>query len=215
MKTDRNIPPLMLALLFFPGLALAQAPQTSTGAGALTPLPLTPRQIEGPYYPTQKLADHDNDLTRVGNGGPAQGQVLVVTGRLVDERNTPISSARIEIWQTDHRGIYMHPNDSGAANRDRNFQFYGEAVTDTAGRFGFRTIRPGLYGVRPRHMHVKIVPSQGPGLTTQLYFKGDERLSSDAIVRRLGTRISALLLDPQTRGNNELHAQISFVLRQN
>jgi protocatechuate 3,4-dioxygenase beta subunit len=62
---------------------------------------------------------------------------------------------------------------------------------------------------------VKIVPKQGPGLTTQLYFKGDERLSSDGILRRLGASIAALLLDPERRSPNELHAQISFVLRRN
>lgn len=215
MKTDRKTRALTLALLLLPGFALAQAPQNSTGAGVSTPLPLTPRQVEGPYCPAQKLADRDNDLTRVGNGRSAQGHELSLSGRLVDEQNTPIPSARIEIWQTDHRGIYMHPNDSGTADRDRNFQFYGEATTDEAGLFSFRTILPGVYGSRPRHLHVKIVPKEGPGLTTQLYFKGDERLSSDGIVRRLGASIAALLLDPERRSPNELHAQISFVLRRN
>lgn len=213
MKLDRNTRALALAFLLIPGLALAQVPQSSTSAGVSTPLPLTPRQPEGPYYPTQKLGDRDNDLTRVGDGTAAQGQVLVLSGRLVDERNAPIPSARIEIWQTDHRGIYMHPNDPGTAERDRDFQFYGEASTDLAGRFSFRTVLPGLYGARPRHLHVKIVPQQGAELTTQLYFSGDERLSSDRIVRRLGADIAALLLDPELRSPNELHAQISFVLR--
>lgn len=213
MRTDWRTRALAFAFLLLPGLALAQAPQNSAGAGASTPLPLTPRQAEGPYYPTQKLADRDNDLTRVGTGGPAQGQALLLSGRLVDERNAPISAARIEIWQTDHRGIYMHPNDPGTGNRDRDFQFYGEAYTDEAGQFSFRTILPGVYGSRPRHLHVKIVPQQGPGLTTQLYFMGDERLSGDGIVRRLGSNIAALLLTPEPRGPNELHAQISFVLR--
>lgn len=215
MKTERTVRALALVSLLLPGLALAQVPQNATGAGVSPPLPLTPRQVEGPCYPTQKLADRDNDLTRVGNGAPAQGQVLVLSGRLVDERNAPIPAARIEIWQTDHRGIYMHPNDPGTANRDRNFQFYGEANTDEDGRFSFRTILPGVYGSRPRHLHVKIVPQRGAGLTTQLYFRGDERLSSDGIVRRLGANIAALLLDPEQRSPNELHAQISFVVRGN
>ncbi len=68
-------------------------------------------------------------------------------------------------------------------------------------------------GPRPRHLHVKIVPQQGPSLTTQLYFKGDERLPSDRIVRRLGAGIEALLLAPERQDPNELHAEISFVLR--
>jgi protocatechuate 3,4-dioxygenase beta subunit len=215
MKIDRKTQALAFAFLLLPGLALAQAPPNPIGDGVPTLLTLTPRQVEGPYYPTQKLGDRDNDLTRVGNGGHAQGQVLVLSGRLVDERNTPIPAARIEIWQTDHRGIYMHPNDPGTADRDRNFQFYGEANTDAAGQFSFRTILPGIYGSRPRHLHVKIVPQQGPELTTQLYFRGDERLSGDGIVRRLGPSLAALLLNPEQRSTNELHAQIAFVLRRN
>lgn len=203
---------LAFAVALVPGLAWAQAPQNSTATGISTPLPLTPRQVEGPYYPTQKLADRDNDLTRIGNGEPAQGEVLLLAGRLVDERQKPIPAARIEIWQTDHRGVYMHPNDPGTADRDRRFQFYGEATTDDAGRFSFRTILPGIYGSRPRHLHVKIVPQKGPGLTTQLYFRGDERLASDGIVRRLGANLAALLLDPERRSPHELQAQISFVL---
>jgi protocatechuate 3,4-dioxygenase beta subunit len=205
MKASLTPRALALSILLLPGPTLAQAAS----------LPPTPPQVEGPYYPTQKLADRDNDLTRVGNGPQAQGEVLSLSGRLVDTANTPIPAARIEIWQTDHRGIYMHPNDPGTANRDRTFQSYGEAITDEAGRFNFRTILPGLYGPRPRHLHVKIVPRQGPGLTTQLYFKGDERLSRDPLARRLGTDIALLLLDAQPRSESELQAQINFVLRRN
>ncbi len=202
---------LAIALALATLAASAQAQGNAAAQGAQT-LPLTPRQVEGPYYPTQKLTDRDNDLTRVGAGAAAQGQALSLSGRLVDERNTPIPSARIEIWQTDHRGIYMHPNDAGTAGRDRNFQFYGEANTDEAGRFSFRTILPGIYGTRPRHIHVKIVPAKGPGLTTQLYFRGDERLSTDGIVRRLGADIAALLLVPVQRSPNEQAAEVTFVL---
>jgi protocatechuate 3,4-dioxygenase beta subunit len=61
---------------------------------------------------------------------------------------------------------------------------------------------------------VKIIPQQGPELTTQLYFKGDERLSGDRIVRRLGDSIEALLLNSEQRSANELQAQIVFVVRQ-
>lgn len=213
MRSELKSRALALALLFLPGAAVAQMLRNSSVADGSATLKLTPRQPEGPYYPTRKLSDRDNDLTRVGNGDVAQGQILRLSGRLVDERNAPIPSARIEIWQTDHRGIYMHPNDSGTADRDRDFQSYGEAITDEAGRFEFRTILPGVYGSRPRHLHVKIVPQQGSGLTTQLYFKDDPRLSSDGIVRRLGADIEALLLDPIRRTPDELHAQTTFVLR--
>lgn len=204
----------ILSLAISPFQALAEVRNTSPIIAGAAPLALTPRQTEGPYYPTQKPSDRDNDLTRVGNGAPAQGEVLSLSGRLVDQLNRPVSSARIEIWQTDHRGVYLHPSDSGSKNRDPSFQSYGEATTDEAGAFRFRTIAPGVYGSRPRHIHVKIVPVRGASLTTQVYFKGDERLASDGLVRRLGNDIAALLLETQRLGQNEQSAEITFVVRQ-
>ncbi len=73
MATTQITWAVALAFLVLPGLASARAPQSNTGAGASTSLALTPRQPEGPNYPTQKLADRDNDLTRLGNAVPAQG----------------------------------------------------------------------------------------------------------------------------------------------
>lgn len=212
MTTRLRLSVIAIALTMAQFGAFAQTSNNAQGAQALT---LTPRQTEGPYYPPQKPADRDNDLTRVGDGAPALGQVLILSGRLVDERNNPISQARIEIWQTDHSGIYMHPDFSGTSKRDRNFQFYGEANTDVTGRFTFRTVMPGVYGGRPRHLHVKIAPTKGSSLTTQLYFKGDDRLSGDRIVRGLGASLSTVLLDPEQRSPKELHASVTFVVRAN
>lgn len=59
------------------------------------------------------------------------------------------------------------------------------------------------------------MPPRGPALTTQIYFKGDERLSSDGIVRRLGAEIAALLLVPVQSSPNEQSAEITFVVRRN
>jgi protocatechuate 3,4-dioxygenase beta subunit len=167
--------------------------------------------MEGPYYPVRKPADRDNDLTRLGGGTTAQGDVLVLNGRVVNQKNAPVHAARVELWQTDSRGVYMHPDDPGTQKRDLAFQFYGEATTDAGGAFVFRTVMPGLYGERPRHMHMKIIQRNGATLTTQIYFKGDDRLAGDFLTRRLGARLAALLIDPQPHGN-ELRADMTFVV---
>lgn len=70
---------LAIALALAPLAASAQTQSNAAVQGSQT-LPLTPRQVEGPCYPTQKLADRDNDLTRVGPGAPAQGQALALSG---------------------------------------------------------------------------------------------------------------------------------------
>lgn len=209
-----NITASVLSLLLAgsPSIASAQTSPVPRPADGGRLLATTPSQMEGPYYPVDKLADRDNDLTRVGEGGRARGTPLVLSGRLVDQRNVPVNAARIEIWQADDRGAYMHPNDSKTQQRDKAFQFYGEATTDGDGQFSFRTIMPGLYGDRPRHIHLKVVPKTGASLTTQLYFAGDERLARDFLTRRLGDRLSALLVDAKPKGNGDLAGTVVLVI---
>ena len=137
-------------------------------------LAFTPAQQEGPYYPVEKPADHDNDLVQLA-GAPtlAEGQILQFGGTIYDAQGYPLEGAVVEIWQTDAQGIYQHPGDAGTENRDRNFQFYGEAQTGPDGRYEFRTILPGLYEPRPRHIHVKVKLDGQEILTTQFYFAGE------------------------------------------
>lgn len=177
-----------------------------------TDLPLTPAQAEGPYYPVSKLADTDADLTRIGAGPPATGEVLVLDGKVVDPTGKPFQGARVEIWQTDHQGIYMHPGDERTRKRDMAFQFYGEALTDAAGVFRFRTIMPAQYPGRPRHIHMKVTPSGGKTLTTQVYFKGDKGLDNDSIVRRLGKALEHVTLTPVKAANGEETADVMIIL---
>lgn len=140
----------------------------------------TPAQGEGPYYIIGKPDDYDNDLTTVpGSVGVPAGQLLEFSGRLYDAAGTPVEGAVIEIWQTDANGIYDHPGDPDTARRDVNFQFYGEAVTAVDGRYNFRTILPGEYEPRPRHIHVKVKLNGQELLTTQFYFEGDPALAGE------------------------------------
>jgi protocatechuate 3,4-dioxygenase beta subunit len=212
MTTRLNTKALAMAVLLVPVFALAQTSQNPSGNGGTGLLPLTLRQVEEPYYPAEKPADRDSDLTRVGSGSPASGTVLVLSGRVINQRSRPVPAASVELWQADGKGIYMHPNDSRTNQRDRSFQFFGQATTDDGGNFQFRTIMPGYYGDRPRHFHVKVIQRGGQSLTTQLYFKGDARLAQDFLTRRLGERLSALLLETRSGANNELSAESTLIV---
>jgi protocatechuate 3,4-dioxygenase beta subunit len=181
---------------------------TTLGAHGLE---LTPRQAEGPYYPVRKPAETDADLTRVGSGPQAAGDVLVLNGAVVDGEGKPVSGARVEIWQTDAKGVYMHPDDPNSKRRDQAFQSYGETVTDAAGAFSFRTIMPSVYGGRARHIHAKITPPGAQTLTTQFYFKGDEQLRRDFLAARAGRDLDRLLLDPKPAAGI-LEAKITIVV---
>ena len=193
-------------------VAVIAAMSLPAAHGWAAELPLTPAQTEGPYYPVSKPVDTDADLTRVGTGPPATGEVLVLDGKVLDPAGKPFQSVRVEIWQTDHQGIYMHPGDERTGKRDMAFQFYGEARTDAAGIFRFRTIMPAVYPGRPRHIHMKVTPPGGKTLTTQLYFKGDKGLDNDSIVRRLGKALERVTLTPDKGADSERIADVVIVL---
>lgn len=174
---------------------------------------LTPAQTEGPYYPRQLPADRDADLTRVGSQPVAKGELLRLAVRVVDPQGVPIEGARVEIWQVDHQGIYLHPGDPGFRRRDPNFQGYGEARSDAAGRSAFTTILPPPYEGRPKHIHAKITPAGGPTLTTQFYFAGDPLLGRDGITRRLGKALDLVTLQPKPLPSGQgQQAQIDIVV---
>jgi len=87
--------------------------------------------------------DDDNDLTHVkGREERALGQITDLTGRIVDRDGGPLDNLRIEIWQCDANSRYRHPRDPGDRPIDAGFQGLGHTLTDSQGRYRFRTIRP-------------------------------------------------------------------------
>jgi protocatechuate 3,4-dioxygenase beta subunit len=137
---------------------------------ALTP---TPRSTEGPFYPTEIPADHDNDLVRVEPAvRDAGGEILHLRGRVTDPSERPVAGAVVEIWQCDANGIYNHPRQGGLSRRDAAFQGFGRAATDSDGRFTFRTILPVPYTGRTPHIHAKVFRGGAEVLTTQFYRAG-------------------------------------------
>ncbi len=146
----------------------------------------TPAQSAGPFYPLELPLDDDNDLTRVsGRGGVAAGRLTELTGRVLDLNGRPVADARIEIWQCDANGRYLHPGDRGRAARDENFQGHGHTNTDASGRYRFRTIRPVPYPGRTPHIHIAVMAPQSPTLVTQLYVRDEPRNADDFLFNRV------------------------------
>ncbi|MCB1683459.1 MAG: hypothetical protein KDI31_03200, partial [Pseudomonadales bacterium] len=144
------------------GFGLSVSSGARVFAGTRSP---TPAQIEGPFYPVDKQADTDLDLTTVGDrSATAVGSVILVRGRILDVEGAPVQDALVEIWQANHYGRYAHPRDPNPQPLDENFQGWGTVTTAAGGEYGFRTIKPGPYsleylgasGWRCRHIHFKI-----------------------------------------------------------
>jgi protocatechuate 3,4-dioxygenase beta subunit len=152
---------------------------------------LTPPQTPGPFYPGESQFHPDNDLTLIpGHTIRAEGQVIYVKGKVVDQSCNPIQNANVEIWQACASGKYNNPKDPNTAQLDTHFKYWAETYTDSNGEYLFKTIVPGAYPAdadwtRPPHIHFKITRLGYKELVTQMYFKGNQLNSDDLILQQI------------------------------
>jgi protocatechuate 3,4-dioxygenase beta subunit len=147
-------------------------------------LTLTPTQIEGPYY--KCASPHRSSLIEPG----ITGTRLLLTGRVLNERGTPIPGAVVDFWQSDDVGNY-----DMVGNLLR-----GHVFTDETGTYSMETIMPACYEPRQaKHMHVKVQGVSRP-YTTQLYFSDDaDRVNDHYYMRELEVQVENLA-DGSQRG---------------
>ena len=113
---------------------------------------------------------------------------LLFHGTLLNQQGAAIQNAKVQLWQTDLNGNYLHPASGAALNPISpdhasivsNFQYFGTDATDSDGHFEFLTYRPGVYPNRPySHFHFMVwlndVDNGGytQALVTQFYFKDE------------------------------------------
>ena len=151
-------------------------------------IPTTLTEASAPRMSPAHYPSHA-DLTRGPAGWEAQGERIIVAGRVLDEDGRPVRGAMVEVWQANAAGRYNHPGDQHDAPLDPNFKGAGLVFTDDEGWYRFTTIRPGAYpwrnhknAWRPVHIHYSLF---GAGfaqrLITQMYFPGDPLLPLDPI----------------------------------
>jgi protocatechuate 3,4-dioxygenase beta subunit len=142
------------------------------------PLPATPachdgddatqQQTEGPYF--KPSSPERVELYEEGMAG----QPIELVGLVLSRACKPLAGALLDFWQADAKGQY---DNSG-------FRLRGHQFTDADGRYRLRSVVPGIYPGRTRHIHVKVQPPGGRVLTTQLYFPGEQQNRSDGLFRR-------------------------------
>ncbi|HML13067.1 MAG TPA: intradiol ring-cleavage dioxygenase [Xanthobacteraceae bacterium] len=155
------------AALAVPQFAFAQAELPATPACHDGDAP-TVRETEGPFF--KPSSPERADLRE----GGLPGRPLDLAGFVVSRACRPVKRALIDLWQADEHGRYDN----------RGFRLRGHLFTDAAGRFALRTILPGAYDWRTRHIHVKVQAPGRPVLTTQLYFPDEPLNRSDSLYRR-------------------------------
>jgi protocatechuate 3,4-dioxygenase beta subunit len=154
--------------------------------------PVTLSEITGPMNLGRKLEADLSDLSRTKEGRRALGQLILVTGRLLDEDAQPVRGSIIEVWHANAAGRYIHRMDANSPfPEDPNFFGSGRCLTDNEGRYSYLSIKPGAYPVpnhperwwRPAHIHLSVF---GEGfmsrLVTQMFFPEDHLNAQDRIL---------------------------------
>ncbi len=157
----------LLPVALIPKRSAAQAIRQCT-PGQREALPLTPPNIEGPFYragaPETTVLD-------------AEGRIQI-GGRVLDTHCRPVRNGVLEVWHANSDGEYDA----------QGYRYRAVIRCNGEGQYSFRTAHPGYYRaggiVRPAHIHVKVYGDGRPTLTTQLYFQGDSYQDSDPWFRQ-------------------------------
>ena len=136
---------------------------------------VTPRDALGPFYKSN--APSQAELCASGSGG---GEKLSVSGRVIGAPDcAPLTGALVEVWQADARGDYTQV---GAKQDDAGCLLRASLKTDAEGRYSFRTVLPGEYPGRPRHIHYRVSAKGYSPLVTQLYFARERGVPPELVV---------------------------------
>ena len=123
---------------------------------------------------------------------PTPGPAVVVHATVLDNAGQPVEGAEVDVWQASPEGFYENQD---PAQADMNLR--GRFVTDAAGCFEFRTVKPagypvpvngpvgdllrlqGRHNLRPAHIHFLIAKAGFKTQFAQLYASDDPQLDSD------------------------------------
>lgn len=151
---------------------------------------VTEYTIFGPFYVAGAAV-----MPAMANiAGNTPGEPVVVFGRVVAPDGQPISGALLDVWQASAEGFYdvQLPNQI-------ELNLRGKFLTDAAGRYAFRTIKPSFYPIpddgpvgqmlkaagrhpyRPAHIHFIVSAPGYEPVTTEIFVEGDPYLDSDAV----------------------------------
>jgi len=146
---------------------------------------VSPCNTTGPFFP-REFSDGSEDLT-AREARIAQGQHIILTGRVLELGGKPTWNMVVEIWQADCNGVFRHPLDPRSDSADPGFWGWGRARTAKDGQYRFRTVLPGGYSqedgaLRCPHINCAIL---GIGLTrrlvTTIFFSETPEAVSDPV----------------------------------
>ena len=123
----------------------------------------------------------------------ANGNEVVLYGKVTNSAGAPVPNASIEIWQPDEEGVYDMQRDENKMDLRGHFHtggdglYYCKAVAPRGymipmdGPVGDMIRAQNRHGYRPAHIHF-LVGGQGyREIITALYLAGDDHIDSDTV----------------------------------
>jgi len=126
--------------------------------------------------------------------GDYDGELVLVSGRVIDTDGQPISGATLDVWQTAPNGLYS----SQDPEQDK-YSFHALFTTGDDGLYSFTTVKPVEYTVptdgpvgeilnatgrhpwRPSHLHYIIKAAGFRSLVTEVFPDDDPYLDQDTV----------------------------------
>jgi protocatechuate 3,4-dioxygenase beta subunit len=149
----------------------------------------TQANLLGPFWrDDQPLSASGDTLLR----SPTPGPGLVVRAAIEDDSGRPVAGAEVDVWHSSPEGLYENQDPNQAEMNLR-----GRFVSDSAGCFDFRSVKPAGYPIpidgpvgdlvratrrhhyRPAHLHFMIYKPGFKTLITQIYVPDDQHIDSD------------------------------------
>jgi protocatechuate 3,4-dioxygenase beta subunit len=147
--------------------------------------------VLGPFYRAgAPLEPNGADISR----GDDDGEPAHIFGRVLDTDGRPLAGAELDVWGTNHNGLYenVDPNQP-------DFNLRGRFHTDTDGRYDLWTVKPVSYPIpddgpvgdllratarnnmRPGHLHIIVSADGYRTVITELYSDDDPYLDTDVV----------------------------------
>ncbi|WP_328989287.1 protocatechuate 3,4-dioxygenase subunit alpha [Kribbella sp. NBC_01245] len=148
----------------------------------------TPSQTVGPYVAIG--LDWPEGHAMVAEGTPG---AVILEGRMYDGAGNAIPDGMVEVWQPDPAGRFPHPADPRGASEYPGFRNLGRSLTDSEGRYWFRTLLPGALPipgedgeVEAPHFNLTVF-ARGlmKHLVTRVYLPGELANLKDPVFRTL------------------------------
>ena len=149
----------------------------------------TQANMLGPFWRADQPRSANGDsLVRSPTSGPG----LLVRVCLEDGNGHPVAGAEIDVWHSSPEGLYENQDPTQAEMNLR-----GRFVSDDAGHFHFRSVKPAGYHIpvdgpvgelvratrrhnfRPAHLHFMVYKPGFKTLISQVYSPDDPHIDSD------------------------------------